>query len=76
MVKSKKKKSGDYIITQNNKKIGEIFKTGYGGDIQWTLIDIKGQQSSGHRTKKSAVTTMKFLYEKKGRKKNGRKNKR
>ena len=73
MIKSKKTKKGSYILTQNNKKIGEVFRTGFGGNIEWTLIDIQGDIAQGHRTKKSALTEMKFKYGKKKRKKNGRK---
>lgn len=76
MIKSNKKKKGDYTITKNNKKIGKIFRTGFGGNIEWTLIDIKGQSSSGHRTKKSALNQMKSIYGKKGRGKNENKIKR
>lgn len=76
MIKSNKKKKGDYTITKNNKKIGKIFRTGFGGNIEWTLIDIKGQSSSGHRTKKSAINQMKFLYDSKKREKYGKKTKR
>ena len=66
-------RKGDYEIYFGNEKVGELFRTGFGGEIEWTLRDFGGQdngrnngvESTGHSTKRSAVETMRFLFESK-----------
>jgi hypothetical protein len=65
---------GDYEVYFGNEKVGEIFRTGFGGEVEWTLKDFGGQddginngiETTGHSTKKSAVETMRFLYGNRG----------
>ena len=65
-----KRLKGDYEVYYGGEKVGEIFRAGWGGELEWTLKDFNGQNdgrnngvtSTGHSTKKSAVETMRFLY--------------
>lgn len=65
---------GDYEVYFGNEKVGEIFRTGFGGEVEWTLRDFGGQddginngiEATGHSSKRSAVETMRFLYGNRG----------
>ena len=58
-------RKGDYEIYFGNEKVGELFRTGFGGEIEWTLKDFNGEdgiETTGHSTKRNAIAQMKFLY--------------
>tara|TARA_Y100000114_G_C11710774_1_gene303358 strand:- start:52 stop:804 length:753 start_codon:yes stop_codon:yes gene_type:complete len=55
------RENGDYAFYVGTEKVGELFRAGFGGNSEWTLIDYNGS-STGHKTKRDAVIQMKFLY--------------
>lgn len=54
--------NGDYLLYKDGKTIGMIFRSGFGGEIEWTCLDFYNNESTGHRTKRSAVEQIRFMH--------------
>ena len=51
-----------YWLYLNNVNIGRLFRTGFGGDLEWTLVDIYFDKTTGFKTKRDALEEMDWLY--------------
>lgn len=54
--------NGDYLCYKDGKVIGGIFRTGFGGNEEWTCADFINQHYTAHPTKRSAVTQIRFTH--------------
>ena len=51
-----------YRLYLNNVNIGRLFRAGFGGDLEWTLVDNYFDKTTSFKTKRDALEEMDWLY--------------